>query len=92
MFLALAHYHAAISININQSISTEDLTKDDFKNFNNNTIELSDLSNDVNVSPCALKKAHIKESHACHEEAQRLQRMCRDLKVLTPGLRCTAIP
>lgn len=78
---ALAHYHAAISINVNDADSTEDLTKEKFNNAKH-MIELCDLANDENVSPCALKKAHIRESHACHEEAQRLQRMCRDLKVI----------
>lgn len=37
-------------------------------------------------SACALKRAHMKESLASHEEAQRLQRMCRYLKV-SEGLR-----
>lgn len=78
--VALAHYHAAISIDINDSIANED-SKREFQHYNNNSIALSDLSNDVDVNPCALKKAHIKESIACHEEAQRLQRMSRDLKV-----------
>lgn len=32
------------------------------------------------MSPIALKRAHLKESLASHEEAQRLQRMCRELK------------
>lgn len=77
---ALAHYHAAISINLNDADSTEDLTKEKFNNAKH-MIELCDLANDEIVSPCALKKAHIRESHACHEEAQRLQRMCRELKV-----------
>lgn len=76
----MAHYHAAISINLDDADSTEDLTKEKFNNAKH-MIELCDLANDENVSPCALKKAHIRESHACHEEAQRLQRMCRDLRV-----------
>lgn len=84
---ALAHYHAAISINLNDADSTEDLTKEKFNNAKH-MIELCDLANDENVSPCALKKAHIRESHACHEEAQRLQRMCRELKVI----KCSEFP
>lgn len=77
---ALAHYHAAISIDINDPIINED-SKREFQHYNNNSIALSDLSNDVDVNPCALKKAHIREAVACHEEAKRLQRMSRDLKV-----------
>lgn len=79
-FTALAHYHAAISIDINDPIANED-SKREFRHYNNNSIALSDLSTDADVHPCALKKAHIKEAIACHEEAQRLQRMSRDLKV-----------
>lgn len=78
----MAHYHAAISINIIDTKSNSKHNKrDEFQHNNNNTIDLSDLTNDIDVNPCALKKAHIKESIACHEEAQRLQRMSRDLKV-----------
>lgn len=32
------------------------------------------------MSPMTLKRVHLKESLASHEEAQRLQRMCRELK------------
>lgn len=80
-FVALAHYHAAISIDINDTKTTEISTRDEFQLNNNNSIALSDLTNDTDVTPCALKKAHIKESLACYEESLRLQRMSRDLKV-----------
>lgn len=81
--LALAHYHAAISIDINSIESHEHSNnkRDEFQLNNNNSFALSDLTSDINVSPCALKKAHIKESLACFEESMRLQRMSRDLKV-----------
>lgn len=78
----MAHYHAAISININDVTKSKETNKrDEFQHNNNNTIGIDYFTNDVDVSPCALKKSHIKESIACHEEAQRLQRMCRELKV-----------
>lgn len=80
-FLALAHYHAAISIDICDTKSNGNSKKDEFRHNNNHKIDLSDLTNDIDVNPCALKKAHIKESIVCNEEAQRLQRMSRDLKV-----------
>lgn len=80
-FTALAHYHAAISIDINNTKSHENSKRDEFRLNNNNSFALSDLTNDTDVNPCALKKAHIKESVACYEEAMRLQRMSRDLKV-----------
>lgn len=78
---ALAHYHAAISIDINSIKSVENSKRDEFQLNNNNSIALSDLTTDTDVDPCALKKAHIKESIVCYEEALRLQRMSRDLKV-----------
>lgn len=34
----------------------------------------------VSGDPITLKRAHLKESLSSHEEAQRLQRMCRELK------------
>lgn len=81
--LALAHYHAAISIDINSIESHEQSInkRDEFQLNNNNSFALSDLTSDINVSPCALKKTHIKESLVCFEESMRLQRMSRDLKV-----------
>lgn len=80
-YTALAHYHAAISIDINSTKSSENNKRDEFQLNNNNSIALSDLTSDTDVDPCALKKAHIKESIICYEEALRLQRMSRDLKV-----------
>lgn len=74
LYLALAHYHAALSIDVSDSTLN---TKDKLKRCS--TIGLIDSSEEP--CPDALKKVHIKESMACHEEAQRLQRMCRDLKV-----------
>lgn len=76
MCIALSHFHAAVSIDL------DDVT-DDKHLKNPHTIELCDLSNNSDVNPCALKKAHIKEAQACHEEAQRQQRMCRELKVIS---------
>lgn len=85
ILLALAHYHAAISIDINSIESHEhehsNNKRDEFQLNNNNSFALSDLTSDINVSPCALKKTHIKESLGCFEESMRLQRMSRDLKV-----------
>ncbi|XP_031627706.1 rhophilin-2-A [Contarinia nasturtii] len=79
-YKALAHYHAAISIDINNTKTQENSKRDEFRLSNNNSFALSDLTNDTDVNPCALKKGHIKESITCYEEALRLQRMSRDLK------------
>lgn len=78
----MAHYHAAISIEINDTKIHENSKRDEFRLNNNNSFALSDLTTDTDVSPCALKKAHIKESLVCFEESMRLQRMSRDLKVI----------
>lgn len=78
-FTALAHHHAAKSINTKSqkhkpnNKNSRKLTERDSFIFDENSIE-SDLS------PTTLKFVHLKESLASHEEAQRLQRMCRELK------------
>lgn len=41
----------------------------------------SDCDGEESVSAVAIKRTHLKEALASHEEAQRLQRMCRYLKV-----------
>lgn len=75
--IALAHYHAAISIDLSKPITAEDLQREKFKI----SCFLDDSTNNNDICPRSLKKAHIKESLQCHDESQRLQRMCRDLKV-----------
>uniref|UniRef100_A0A1Q3G4R4 Putative signal transduction protein n=1 Tax=Culex tarsalis TaxID=7177 RepID=A0A1Q3G4R4_CULTA len=52
--------------------STQTLTRDTF------IYDESSLEGDLN--PAMLKKAHLRESLSSHEEAARLQRMCRELK------------
>lgn len=74
VYIALAHYHAAKSINTN--VDEGSLSKKP------NSFIFDDSSLNGDVCPNSLKLAHIQESMACHEESQRLQRMCRDLKVL----------
>lgn len=41
----------------------------------------NDDNDEDSISLPALKRAHLKEALASHEESQRLQRMCRYLKV-----------
>lgn len=75
-YKAVAHYHAAKSINNDQKsipISSK-------KEISSDTFIFDESSIDGDMSPIALKRAHLKESLASHEEAQRLQRMCRELK------------
>lgn len=75
----MAHYHASKSICTNRSDDEVDATKKEPNVENSFVFDESSLTGDV--CPNALKIAHIKESLSCHDEAQRLQRMCRDLKV-----------
>lgn len=42
--------------------------------------ESEDGHNGSGVDPITLKRAHLRESLNSHEEAQRMQRMCRELK------------
>lgn len=45
----------------------------------------SECDGEESVSAVAIKRTHLKEALASHEEAQRLQRMCRYLKVSHPA-------
>lgn len=85
-YKAVAHYHAAKSISPSRpdeidASSSKGKTRIDTVQQQNNFV-FDETSLDSDVCPTALKMAHVKESLACHDEAQRLQRMCRDLKVL----------
>ena len=77
-YKALAHYHTAKSIDPNliqdQKLKKKSPTQKDTFIFDESSI----IDDDVN--PVQLKKAHLRESQSSHEEAQRLQRMCRELK------------
>lgn len=74
-YKALSHHYAAKCIEIGEKMNgpVKDSQKVDLFIVNDFIIEDSH-------SACALKRAHMKESLASHEEAQRLQRMCRYLK------------
>lgn len=78
---ALAHYHAAVSIDLSKPMTPDDLKHDN--KYKINCFVDDDSTNNNDICPRSLRKAHIKESIQCHEESQRLQRMCRDLKVNT---------
>lgn len=85
-YKAVAHYHAAKSIRSSRSDDTEASSSTGKKRIDTvqqqNNFVFDESSLDSDVCPTALRMAHVKESLACHDEAQRLQRMCRDLKVL----------
>ncbi|XP_058127310.1 rhophilin-2 [Anopheles ziemanni] len=44
------------------------------------TFIFDEASLESDLEPSAVRRAHLRESLASHEEAQRLQRMCRELK------------
>lgn len=78
-YKAVAHYHAAKSV-VGGGPAAATTKRIDSPTQQNGFV-FDEASLDGDVCPNALKLAHIKESLACHDEAQRLQRMCRDLKV-----------
>ena len=86
--LALAHHYEARSIDANDdkaSLSTKKSQATSNESFIGNAREAMrcavDDSDEECASLAALKRAHLKEAMASHEETQRLQRMCRYLKV-----------
>lgn len=74
-YKALSHYHAS------KSIKSKDAVDGKVDEHKENSFVFDESSLNGDVCPNVLRMAHIKESLACHEESQRLQRMCRDLKV-----------
>lgn len=85
-YKALSHFHASKSIcssNVDghSARRREDDNSVDISSGSQHEASLEDLSLDDQTTAAATKLAHIKESLACHEETQRLQRMCRDLRV-----------
>ncbi|XP_065072853.1 rhophilin-2 isoform X2 [Ochlerotatus camptorhynchus] len=90
-YKALAHYHTAKSIdpalrNFKTSTPSKSATKQKV-NLGSQTLSQSldtfifdESSLEGDLNPAMLKKAHLRESLSSHEEAQRLQRMCRELK------------
>ncbi|XP_055597531.1 rhophilin-2 isoform X2 [Uranotaenia lowii] len=65
----------AASVSLGSQILTQTTGRDTFI-FDESSL----LDGDGDLNPALLKKAHLRESLASHEEAQRLQRMCRELK------------
>lgn len=89
-YKALAHHYEARSIDINAdkaSLSTKKSQTASNESFIGNAREAmraaaaaNDDNDEDSISLPALKRAHLKEALASHEESQRLQRMCRYLK------------
>lgn len=79
-YKALAHYHASKSLPASGEMHER---RDADKNVDAGAGLLTGAAAaaDAEVDTGQAKMAHIKESLACHDEAQRLQRMCRELKV-----------
>lgn len=85
----MAHHYEARSIDANDdkaSLSTKKSQATSNESFIGNAREAmrcaaDDSDSEECTSLAALKRAHLKEALASHEETQRLQRMCRYLKV-----------
>ncbi|EDW65960.2 rhophilin-2 isoform X1 [Drosophila virilis] len=93
LYKALAHHYEARSIDAtvgdgdNVSLGTKkSQTASSNESFIGNArealraTEASSECEEESVSAAAIKRTHLKEALASHEEAQRLQRMCRYLK------------
>ncbi|EDW82833.2 uncharacterized protein Dwil_GK10207 [Drosophila willistoni] len=90
LYKALAHHYEARGIDAtlgddNISLSTKkSLAPSSNESFIGNAREalrgILDDENEDSASCVAIKHTHLKEALASHEEAQRLQRMCRYLK------------
>lgn len=86
-YKALSHHYESRSIDANADSTSSHGTsgrrsQTTAESFIGNAEEDATSSSIYEDSGCAsaLKRAHLKESLASHEEAQRLQRMCRYLK------------
>uniref|UniRef100_A0A7G3AWS5 Putative signal transduction protein n=1 Tax=Lutzomyia longipalpis TaxID=7200 RepID=A0A7G3AWS5_LUTLO len=86
-YKALSHYHTAKSISTkplknpsSSSASSSTSSKTLSITKQEDSFIYDEDSMDSNVNPVALKKSHLKEALSSHDEAQRLQRMCRELK------------
>ncbi|XP_053658699.1 rhophilin-2 [Anopheles marshallii] len=91
-YKALAHYHAAKTKTGTGSTSDEGTLISNTSTNNRckqrygrglepkDTFIFDETSFESDLDPTALRRAHLRESLSSHEEAQRLQRMCRELK------------
>ena len=80
----MSHFHASKSIltpDDKSNTEPEKKSSESHKQEQCDTFIFDESSLNSDICPAALKMAHLKESLSFHDEAQRLQRMCRDLKV-----------
>ncbi|KAK4886002.1 hypothetical protein RN001_002273 [Aquatica leii] len=81
-FNGMAHYYAAMGILHDDAICMSAATKDilRFLHVESTSTQLTIRIPKDDVERRLLGKAHLRESLVLHEECQRLQRMCRELK------------
>ncbi|XP_055618282.1 rhophilin-2 isoform X2 [Toxorhynchites rutilus septentrionalis] len=89
-YKALAHYHTAKAIDpellsFKSSTPTKSAKPKAFGGSQilpqvRDTFIFDETTIEGDIHPAMLKKVHLRESLSSHEEAQRLQRMCRELK------------
>ncbi|XP_058064021.1 rhophilin-2 [Anopheles bellator] len=86
-YKALAHYHTAKSVASEPSMQEKSerstntgKQRKEHGQQSQDTFIFDETSLDADLDPRALRRAHLRESLSNHEEAQRLQRMCRELK------------
>lgn len=81
-FNGMAHYHAASGILHGEASHMSAATKDilRFLHVESTSTQLTIRMPKDDVERRLLGKAHLREALVLHEECQRLQRMCRELK------------
>lgn len=80
-YKALGHYYSAKSINLSEKKEKDKEKFDKQETFVYNSNNSHFNESDEEIKPIYLKKVHLREAQSSHEETQRLQRMCRDLRV-----------
>lgn len=79
----MSHHYESKSIDINKQKNSDKSKERTIESYVGGNDEKEYLSEKYDLkSRMAKKLAHLKEAVASHEETQRLQRMCRHLKVI----------
>lgn len=81
-FNGMAHYHAATGVLHKEAAHMSPTTKDilQFLHSETSTTQLNIRIPKDDAERRLLGKSHLREALVLHEECQRLQRMCRELK------------
>uniref|UniRef100_A0A2M3ZFF5 Putative signal transduction protein n=1 Tax=Anopheles braziliensis TaxID=58242 RepID=A0A2M3ZFF5_9DIPT len=81
-YKALAHYHTAKAVRLPGRDNNKQQQLHQQQRHGDDTFIFDELSllHEPGLDAATVRRAHLRESLYSHEEAQRLQRMCRELK------------